>query len=68
MFSKRTTTLSVALFIVGIVRISNADDKYGSMGEMMHHNMMHFTGDGRTSLRLSPEIKFHQLASMRSHL
>jgi adenosylmethionine-8-amino-7-oxononanoate aminotransferase len=68
MFSKRATTLSMALLFVGMAQISNAQDNDSSMDEMMHHNMMHSTNDGRISLNLSPEMKQHQLANMRSHL
>ena len=63
MFSKRATTLSMALIFVGMAQISNAQDNDSSMGDMMHS-----TNDGRISLNLSPEMKQHQLANMRSHL
>jgi hypothetical protein len=66
MFSKRATTLSMALLFVGMAQISNAQDNDSSMDEMMHHNMMHSTNDGRISLNLSPEMKQHQLANMRA--
>ena len=69
MFTKRAaTTLSMALLFAGMTQIGNAGDKDSSMGEIMHHNMIHTTSDERISLHLSPEMKLHQLANMRSHL
>jgi len=62
--------LSMMLFIAGIAMLSYAEDKESSEREMMHqhHNMKHSMVDGRISLGLSPEMKQHQLANMRSHL
>ena len=56
------------LFFVGMVLISNAEDKDSPMGEMTHHKMMHSMNDERISLGLSPEMKQHQLSNMRSHV
>jgi hypothetical protein len=40
----------------------------GDMGHMDHQHMHHLMLDSRTSLNLSPELKQHQLANMRSHV
>ena len=68
MIIKHVTTLFVIFLFVGTALYSYADEKKGSMGEMMHHNMQHSTKDDRISLNLSPEMKQHQLSNMRSHL
>ena len=68
MFTRCVTALSVMLLFVGMVQIASARDKDSSTGETMHHDMMHSASDGRISLGLSPEMKQHQLANMRSHL
>lgn len=68
MSSKRATTLAMALLFIGMAQISSAQDNDSSMGEMMHHKMLHSASDERISLHLSPEMKLHQLANMRSHL
>jgi hypothetical protein len=47
---------------------SYANDKAGGMETMMHHHTMGGDTDSRTSLHLSPQVKQHQLANMRSHL
>ena len=65
---KQAAIFPVMLFLLGAAQLSTAKDEDGSMGGMMHHNMMHSMNDGRISLGLSPEMKQHQLANMRSHL
>lgn len=44
------------------------DSADGMEHMMMHQHMMGESTDSRTSLHLSPQVKQHQLANMRSHL
>jgi len=57
--------------VMGISMTTYAKD-HESMGDMaQHHQMMHMqdaSDDGRISLQLTPQMKQHQLANMRSHV
>jgi len=47
---------------------SFADDGGHAGSQMKHHDMIGGADDGRISLGLSPQMKAHQLANMRSHV
>jgi len=56
----------IAVFSSAAISSIAAESQH-DMGNMIHHNM-HEMADTRTSLNLSPELKHHQLANMRSHV
>ncbi|MBT3923093.1 MAG: cytochrome C [Nitrospina sp.] len=58
--------ISILLFAVLSIN-SSAEDKAHRMDEGSQHKM-HSVEDGRISLGLSPAMKQHQLANMRSHV
>ncbi|RLA39918.1 MAG: cytochrome C [Gammaproteobacteria bacterium] len=64
---KQVSVLTMMLIFIGMAQVSYADNN-GSMEQMKHHNMKHSMNDERISLGLSPKMKQHQLANMRSHL
>ena len=59
---------STMTFFWGLPLFSLAEEKAHQPFEMKHHHMIHPIKDERVSLGLSPEMKHHQLANMRSHL
>lgn len=65
---KKTGLLLGVLLLNGAIFNTFAADGQDSMDHMAMHRDMHDTGDGRTSLNLSPQMKRHQLANMRSHV
>lgn len=55
--------------LLGIALLNGtAFNTFAAEGQGSMQHMMHDTGDSRTSLNLSPEMKQHQLANMRSHV
>ncbi|RLL51765.1 cytochrome C [Mariprofundus sp. EBB-1] len=57
------------LCAVGVSVTIYAKEHDATMGNMSHHQMMQDTNvDGRISLQLTPQMKQHQLANMRSHV
>jgi len=64
---KNIAILLVVLLASGIVSNVYATDENHSMMQMMHHQSS-LASDGRIPLGLSPMMKQHQLANMRSHL
>lgn len=57
------------LFSVGMIATSFAgDNDSADESDQMHHHMMKHVDDERISLGLSPKMKAHQLANMRSHV
>lgn len=56
------------LIFTGLTLNSFAEDKPHTMDHKMHHKMMDSIQDERISLGLSPAMKQHQLANMRSHV
>jgi len=62
------TTLLALLLLAGAVLPSAADETGKTAEVAMHHAMMQPAKDNRISLNLSPQMKAHQLANMRSHL
>jgi len=60
-------TLGVLIF-TGLTFNSFAEEKSSAMEHGMHHEMMSSNQDVRVSLGLSPAMKQHQLANMRSHV
>jgi len=64
---KNVIILLATLLASGIVSNVYATDENHSMMPMMHHQAA-TKSDGRTPLGLSPMMKQHQLANMRSHL
>ena len=68
MTEKRVAILIVTLFSVGMALTSFAGGNEQDIGQMKHSNMMNHINDGRISLGLSPQMKMHQLANMRSHV
>jgi hypothetical protein len=60
---KKTIMLIGILFLAGLAFNSFAEDNTHKMSHKMHS-----AEDGRVSLGLSPAMKQHQLANMRSHV
>ena len=59
----------ICIFLfAGMTFNSFAENKDDSMEQMMSHHKMQSINDGRISLGLSPAMKQHQLANMRSHV
>ena len=69
---KRTIILFGILFTIGASISAYAEGTEHSVEEMkQHHHMMQMDeakADGRVSLKLTPQMKQHQLANMRSHV
>ncbi|PIW46987.1 MAG: cytochrome C [Zetaproteobacteria bacterium CG12_big_fil_rev_8_21_14_0_65_54_13] len=65
---KRSMIVFGVLCSAGISVAAYAKD-HEAMGNMAHHQMMQDTNaDQRISLQLTPQMKQHQLANMRSHV
>ncbi len=62
---RQITVVFFTLFFSVIAMSVHAGDKTNTM---MHHDMMQASNDARLSLGLSPMMKQHQLANMRSHV
>lgn len=58
----------LALILAGLAATSLAVDELAPAEHMGHHDMMTSLMDERISLGLSPQMKQHQLANMRSHV
>jgi hypothetical protein len=58
----------LALILAGLAAAALAVDKPEPAEHMGHHDMMTSLMDDRISLGLSPQMKQHQLANMRSHV
>jgi hypothetical protein len=58
----------LALILAGLAAAALAVDKPEPAEHMGHHDMMTSLMDDRISLSLSPQMKQHQLANMRSHV
>ena len=65
---KHITILFGILFSMGMVLTSFAGDDDDASKQIERHNMMNHVNDERISLGLSPQMKKHQLANMRSHV
>ncbi len=65
---KRVTILFCIFLSIGVTATSFAEQIDHSVGQMTHHKMMSGVNDGRISLGLSPQMRIHQLANMRSHV
>ena len=65
---KKLIIFAGMLLFSGITFNSFAHDKDHSMEQMRHQHRMQSTSDERVSLGLSPAMKQHQLANMRSHV
>ena len=65
---KHMTTLFAILLTIGVNQASFAADDTSATSLKSHHHMMGHTSDDRISLGLSPQMKAHQLANMRSHV
>jgi len=68
MTMKRNAILIGMLFSAGTALTSFADNNEQTISQTEHHNMMNQIHDGRISLGLSPQVRLHQLANMRSHV
>lgn len=66
----KTIWLLLAMAFLNSVAFNTfATEEQNNMQHMMRHNIsMQDTSDSRTALNLSPEMKQHQLANMRSHV
>jgi len=62
---KQLVGLCMIMFLAASSTVSSAKEKVHGMA---HHKMAHMVNDSRISLELSPQMKQHQLANMRSHL
>ena len=56
------------LCTLGVVFTSFAGDNYHANSKMEPHNIINCVNVRRISLGLSPQMRIHQLANMRSHL
>jgi len=65
---KKITILIGILSFLGVTPISFADGHDDAGGHMERHKMMPHGSDQRISLGLSPKMRLHQLANMRSHV
>jgi len=65
---KKLMVLICIFLFAGMTFNSFAENKDDSMEQMMSHHKMQSINDGRISLGLSPAMKQHQLANMRSHV
>jgi cytochrome c556 len=68
MIIKRILILVGILLSLGVSPTSFAGDNEQQINLREDHNMMNHANDGRISLGLSPQMKTHQLANMRSHV
>jgi hypothetical protein len=64
----KTISLLIAFTILCAATLNCFADANDTMMHMNHHAMQEGMNDSRISLNLSPEIKQHQLANMRSHV
>ena len=65
---KTIPALLGVLLSIGLATSSFAAGEGGTMEKMMHHNKAHDMNDDRTVLKMSPQMKQHQLLNMRSNV